>query len=404
MPHPPPVRSDIPRIVLAVLVLGMLIAASFWILKPFLPALIWATMIVVATWPLMKRVEALLFGRRSLAVVVMTVAFLLLVATPIAYGVTAIVEYLPALVGRFKEIGSLGIPPPPFWLAHLPMVGERLAADWQQAATGGAGVLVERIAPYTKVIGTWLVAEAGGLGLFAVQLLLTLVLTAILYASGETAARGVERFAMRLAGERGERAVELAGQSIRAVALGIIVTALVQSTLAGIGLGVTGVPYAVAITALIFVACVAQIGPLVVLLPAVAWLYWKDANTAATVLLIWSIAVGTLDNLLRPILIRRGADLPLMLILAGVLGGLFAFGVVGLFVGPVVLAVSYRLLEAWIDEGLGGRPLRRSDRGGGGDGEPAARSRTIPPERGDGFVRHGPDERKAIETQRRSST
>ena len=142
--------------------------------------------------------------------------------------------------------------------------------------------------------------------------------------------------------------MELAGQAIRAVALGIIVTALAQSALAGIGLAVAGVPYAAVLTALAFLLCIAQIGPGLVLIPAIAWLYWKDATVAATLLLIWSVGVILLDNFLRPILIRRGADLPLLLIMAGVIGGLFAFGVLGLFVGPVVLAVTYTLLNAWI--------------------------------------------------------
>jgi predicted PurR-regulated permease PerM len=144
--------------------------------------------------------------------------------------------------------------------------------------------------------------------------------------------------------------VRIAGQSIRAVALGIIVTAVVQAGLAGIGLGVAGVPYALALTALIFMLCLAQLGPLQVLLPVVIWLYWQDVNTTATLLLVWSLLVGSLDNFLRPILIRRGADLPFLLIMAGVIGGLLAFGVIGLFIGPVVLAVSYRLLEAWIED------------------------------------------------------
>lgn len=352
MTTPVPLRNDLARIVLAVLVLGMLIAGSFWILKPFLPALIWATMIVVATWPLMRRMQALLFGRRMLAVAAMTLAFLLLVAIPIGYGVSAIVEYAPDVAARFKDARSFTIPAPPDWIAELPVVGERLAREWQDAAARGPGPLLAKVAPYASDVGTWLLSEAGGFGLFLVQLMLMLLLTPILYASGEAAATGVRRFVVRLAGDRGDRTIDLAAQAIRAVALGIIVTALVQSVLGGIGLAVTGVPYSVAFAALMFVLCIAQLGPMLVLFPAVAWLFWKDANTAAIVLLVWTLVVGSLDNVLRPVLIRRGADLPMMLIMAGVIGGLLAFGLIGLFVGPVVLAVSFRLLQAWVDDGL----------------------------------------------------
>jgi len=359
-PLPPPLaRSnpaplpahDLTRIVLMVLVIAMMIAGSFWILRPFLPALIWATMIVVATWPLMKQVERLLWNRRSLAVAVMTIAFLVLVIAPVIAAISNLVDYVPDVAERLKGIDTLTIPPPPDWVAGVPLIGEKLATEWQNAATRGVGALAAQLAPYAKIVGAWLLAEAGGLGVLVINLVLTIVLTAVLYGSGEEAANGALRFARRLGGERGTLSVELAGQSIRAVALGIIVTALVQTALSGIGLAAARLPYASVLTALIFLLCIAQIGPGVVLFSAVGWLYWKDATLAATLLLVWSIAVTMLDNVLRPILIRRGADLPLMLIMAGVIGGLLAFGVLGLFVGPVVLAVTYTLLNAWIDAG-----------------------------------------------------
>jgi predicted PurR-regulated permease PerM len=132
------------------------------------------------------------------------------------------------------------------------------------------------------------------------------------------------------------------------VALGVVVTAIVQSTAAGIGLAVSGVPYVTVLTAVIFMLCIAQLGPILVLAPAVGWLYWSGDPVWGTVLLVWTVIVGGLDNVLRPILIRRGADLPLLLIFAGVIGGLVSFGIIGLFVGPVILAVTYRLLESWV--------------------------------------------------------
>ena len=143
--------------------------------------------------------------------------------------------------------------------------------------------------------------------------------------------------------------VLLAGQSIRAVALGVVVTALAQTVLAGLGLFVTGVPFAGLLTAMILILCIAQLGPIIVLVPAVIWLYWTDQPLWGSVLLVWTLVVGTMDNVLRPVLIRRGADLPLLLIFGGVIGGLIAFGIVGLFVGPVVLAIAYTLLQQWIN-------------------------------------------------------
>jgi predicted PurR-regulated permease PerM len=189
--------------------------------------------------------------------------------------------------------------------------------------------------------------------MLTVHFLLTVVVAAILYAHGETAVAGVSRFFRRLGGQRGEQLVHIAGQAIRAVALGVVVTAIVQAILGGIGLTVAGVPFAGILTALIFILSVAQIGPAPVLICAVIWLYSIGDNGWATGLLVWGIFVGAIDNVLRPFLIKRHADLPLFLIFAGVIGGLVSFGVIGIFVGPMVLAVTYRLIEAWVREGEG---------------------------------------------------
>jgi predicted PurR-regulated permease PerM len=182
------------------------------------------------------------------------------------------------------------------------------------------------------------------------QFLLTVVISAVMYSQGEQAAELVRRFAHRLAGERGDGAVVLAGGAIRGVALGVGVTALVQAVLGGLGVALAGVPFATLLSALMFMLCIAQIGPVPVLLGAAGWAFYEGSTAWAVFLVMWSLIVGTLDNVLRPVLIRMGADLSLLLIFAGVIGGLFAFGLVGIFVGPVMLAVGYTLLEAWMNE------------------------------------------------------
>jgi len=181
-----------------------------------------------------------------------------------------------------------------------------------------------------------------------VQLLLVAAISAILWTHGETAADGVRRFFHRLAGQRGARMVVLAGQAIRSVALGIVITAVVQSVAGGIGLAVTGVPLAGVLTAVMLILGIAQLGPAPVLIPAVIWQFMNGRATPGVVLLVWTVVVTLMDNFIRPILIRRGVDLPLLLILAGVIGGLLAFGVIGLFVGPVLLAVTYTLVSEWV--------------------------------------------------------
>jgi predicted PurR-regulated permease PerM len=194
-----------------------------------------------------------------------------------------------------------------------------------------------------------------------IQFLLVVIVAAILYASGETAARMVLRFGRRLAGERGENSVILAGQAIRGVALGVGVTAIVQTVLGGVGLAVAGVPFASLLSALMLMFCIAQIGPGLVLFSAVGWMYWTGDSGWATALLVWSIFVTTLDNILRPMLIKKGADLPLLLIFAGVIGGMLGFGLIGIFIGPVVLAVTYTLLLAWIEDELGKDELAKDE-------------------------------------------
>jgi predicted PurR-regulated permease PerM len=343
-----PVPWDVTRIVLAVVALGGLIGATFWVLRPFLPAVIWATMIVVATWPLMRGVEGRLGGRRGLAVAVMTATMVVIVVAPIAVGIVVVVEHAPDVMGWTKALAATVTTGPPPWLSDLPLVGKRVAAEWQKIAATSPEELVARVRPYLVDVGRWVVGQAGSLGILLIQLALTVAISALLYARGEATASGVRAFARRLAGESGDRVVVLSAQAVRAVALGIVVTALVQSAIGGVGLAVTGVPHVMVLTAIMFLLAVAQIGAGPILFGAVIWLYWKDETLWAVVMLGWSIVTMSLDNVLRPMLIKRGADLPLVLIFAGVIGGLLAFGIIGLFVGPVVLAVTYTLLRAWV--------------------------------------------------------
>jgi len=344
-------QRELARTLLGVIFLGALIVASFWILRPFLAAAIWATMIVVATWPVMLWFQARLWRRRALAVAAMTLMLLLVFVVPLTLAVGTIVANADEIVARLKSIADFRMPAPPDWMANLPFIGAKVVLAWEQAAASGVEGLLARLTPYAGSVTTWFVSEAGDVGVLLVQFLLTLVLAALMYASGEAAALSVGRFGRRLAGERGENAVRLAGQAIRGVALGVVVTAVVQSALGGVGLAIAGVPFAGLLTAAMLFLCIAQIGPSPVLVPAVIWLYWSGETAWGTFLLVWSLIVITMDNFLRPMLIKRGADLPLLLIFAGVIGGLLAFGLVGIFVGPVVLAVAYTLLEAWIDDG-----------------------------------------------------
>jgi len=343
--------QDLARMMLQVVFIGALTAGCFWILQPFLLPMIWATALVVASWPFMLRVEAFLGGRRSVAVTVMTLALLLVLVVPLALATIAIAQNADSIINWAKSLSDFSVPPPPDWVARLPVIGPTLATQWQQLIGVGPGGASARLAPYAGTLVGWFVAQVGNVGLIVVQFLLTVLVAAVLYANGETAAAGVRRFGWRLAGARADSLVQLAVQAVRAVAIGVVGTALVQAVVGGVGLAISGVPFVTILVAVMFILGVAQPGPGFVLIPAAVWLYWKGDTLWGTVLLVWTGVVLTMDNVLRPMLIRRGANLPLLLIFTGVIGGLVAFGIIGLFIGPVLLAVAYTLLTAWIAEG-----------------------------------------------------
>jgi predicted PurR-regulated permease PerM len=276
-----------------------------------------------------------------------------LLIVPLSAAIGTILANINTIAGWTKALGEFKVPAPPSWLAGLPVVGEHATQVWQEVATEGVEVLAAKLAPYVGALTRRFAAEVGNFGVIFIQFLLTVIIAAILYGGGEHAARWVRRFGARLAGARGENVVVLSAQAIRGVALGVVVTAVVQALVGGLGLLIAGVPFAAVLTALMFMLAVAQIGAGPVLVIAVIWLYWSGSPGWGTFLLVVTVVTTTMDNFLRPILIKKGADLPLLLIFAGVIGGLIAFGLIGIFVGPLVLAVSYTLLRAWIEEGEG---------------------------------------------------
>jgi predicted PurR-regulated permease PerM len=280
----------------------------------------------------------------------MTVIMLATFIAPFAAAVGVLLDAAVRAAELVQGAAANGVGPPPEWLSDIPWVGARLAAKWQELAAGGPEAILELLRPFVRSTAALALSITGGFGGVVLHFLLTVVIATILYANGEKAGRGVILFARRIGRDRGERTVRLAGQAIRGVALGVIVTALVQSVIAGLGLWLAGVPRAGLLIAITFVLCVAQLGPLLVLVPAVVWLFWTGQTVWGGVLVVFTVVVAVVDNVLKPVLIKRGVDLPLILIIAGVIGGIISFGVLGLFIGPVILAVTYTLLESWVLE------------------------------------------------------
>ena len=343
-------QVDIARGLLIIVILSALAIGCLYILRPFIPGLIWATTIVLATWPVMLMVQRRCGNRRWIATMVMLIILLVVIVLPLYEAISTLALHASDIMKTIRGLPNYALPPPPDWVGEIPLAGQRIAHEWQMLSDSGPGGLLAKLEPYATIAARWVLGRAAIVGVFVMHMFITIIIAGILYNQGDAAARFIVRFATRLADQRGAQAVKLAGLAIRAVALGIVVTAVVQSALGGLGLWIAGVPAAGILAAVMLMLCLAQIGPLLPLLGGVAWLFRHDAQVAAILLLIWSVVVATLDNLLRPLLIRRGVNLSMLLILSGVLGGMFAFGIVGLFIGPVILAVTWALLTAWIDE------------------------------------------------------
>ncbi|MEI8106233.1 MAG: AI-2E family transporter [Verrucomicrobiota bacterium] len=343
---------DLTRIVLAILALGAMLFFSSWIVRPFVPATIWAATIASATWPALRLIQKRSWGKRWIAVLIMSSALFLLFLIPLSVIIRTIVHHEHDISGWAKTATSYRLAPPPDWVKSLPLVGDTAARQWIRFAHEDSADLQAMLTSHSSTLVTWFVSEVGALSVVTSQLLLTLGITVIFYATGERAALGTRLFLTRLAGERGNDVISLMARAIRGVILGTIVAGLIVAIVSGVGLFLTGVPQALLLTAVMFLLYLIQIGTTPVLGIATIWLYASGHTTAGTILLIWTVFIVAFDQVLRAILMKMGADLPIALIFIGVVGGMAAFGLVGIFVGPVILAVSYTLLEAWVREGL----------------------------------------------------
>ncbi len=344
-------NKDLTQVILSVVIILALMFGSIWVFMPFTAAVLWAAIIVISTYNFMLKLQKLLWNSRGLAVTIMLILILAVILVPIIIVAGGIISNASQLSGWVNSLTELRGKPAPDWITGMPLIGSQLAAGWGKLTSLSNDELVQKVFPVLNDIVKWLIAQAGSFGAFMIYFLITVIISGILYSKGEIAVKGIRMFAVRLAGERGDEMVTLAGQSIKAVTMGVVITALIQSVLGGIGLAVTGVPRPGLLTAIMFILGLMQIGALPILVPAVIWKYASGDPVWGTVLLVWSIIAGTSDNVIRPFLIKRGADLPILLIFAGVIGGLIAFGIVGLFIGPVILAVTYTLLKSWIKEG-----------------------------------------------------
>ncbi|HTY65152.1 MAG TPA: AI-2E family transporter [Alphaproteobacteria bacterium] len=336
--------------VVGLAVLLLLALGSLLVLRPFLPALLWAAILAVSTWPLYVRLERLLGGRRSLSALVMTGGVALVLLVPMLVLGFHLTEAAGEAAGLVREVLAEGIPPLPGWVSNIPIAGPRLQDFWVRTMHD-SGTLSAALQPHIGEARSWLIALGGDLlqGMF--QVIVSLFVAFFFYRDGRVTVAILSRIAARLAGHRSGRLLNVAGDTINGVVLGVIGTSLAQAILMGVAFALAGIPAVLLLGFLSFVFSLIPAALILVWLPAALWLAHQGHTAWAVFMGIWGgLFVGTLDNWLRPILIGQRSDLPLALVLLGVLGGALVFGFLGIFLGPVLLAVAYSLVRDWGSE------------------------------------------------------
>ena len=331
-------------------VVGLLAYWCFAIFRPFVMALVWGIVLGVALRPAYVWIERATGGRRKLAAIVLVLLCLAVVALPTVMLSESLVDGVRFVSSSLEEEGHLKIPPAPERVAQWPLVGPMVYETWNLASTSIETVL-QRFRPQVRAFGGWLVTLAKQSALTVLLTAVALVIAAVLLTRREAAARVARDIGSRIAGDEGAEAVRLAGQTIGSVAKGVVGVAAIQAGLAALGFVVAGIPGAGLWTLLILVLAVAQLPPLIVLGPVILYLLATDASMATIVLFsVWSVVVTISDGLLKPLLLGRGSDTPVPVLLIGAIGGLLLHGLIGLFVGAVVFSTGYRLFGRWMSQ------------------------------------------------------
>jgi predicted PurR-regulated permease PerM len=339
------------RAVEAAIRIGLLAGLAWWcfaIVKPFVIPVLWGAIFAVALFPIFGWLKDKLGGRGGLAASVLVLVALAILIVPILVLTTSMVESVQHISHGIED-GSLEIPPPPAGVADWPVVGPQLTEAWGQASAN-LQLFVERYREQLKPVWAFVAAQAKGAGGATVVFTLAILLSGLMMAKAGPAVAGLETIAVRLAGARGEDLVSTSGATIRSVVQGVLGVAVIQSLLAGIGMLLAGVPAAGLWAGLVLILAIMQLPPIVVLGPVMIYVF-SSANTLTAVLfLIFGIIVSGSDAFLKPLFLGRGLAIPMPVILLGAIGGMMLSGIVGLFIGAVVLALGYQLLMAWVEE------------------------------------------------------
>jgi predicted PurR-regulated permease PerM len=334
--------------VIRIAIVLLLAAWCFEIVKPFITSFVWGVIIAIAAYPLYDKLCAALAGRRGLAAGVMVLVGLLVLIVPSVMLSGTLVEGALQLADALRD-GALEVPPPPDSVRTWPLIGEPIADFWALASENLENAL-RQIRDQLKSISLWLLKAVAGVGFGILQFVFAIVIAGVLLAHSRSGYRVSHSIAARLSGVRGERYAELAQATVRSVARGILGVAIIQSLLSGLGFLAVGVPGAGLWALLCLFLGIIQIGPTLILVPVVVYVFSTASTTVAVVYLIWSLFVGVIDNVLKPVLLGRGVDVPMIVIFVGAIGGFLSMGIIGLFVGSIVLVLGHTLLITWLND------------------------------------------------------
>jgi predicted PurR-regulated permease PerM len=328
--------------------LALLLYWSFLLVQPFISIVIWSAVLTVALYPIFEWISFRLGGRRRLAAALTTILSLLVIIGPATWLALGLIDSFRAISDQL-DLSILRIPPPANSVKEWPLIGEPIYQFWELASTNFSAALA-KIVPQLKPLGGRLLRVGADTGLGTIKFLVSIVIAGFLFLPAPAIVGAVKRLARRLNPARGEEFADQAAATIRAVSRGVIGISVLQALLAGIGLMAAGIPQASLITFAVLVFGILQIGPSVVLIPVIIWSWTLLDSTTALLFTGYMVPVNLLDNILRPIVMGRGLKTPMLVILIGVIGGTLAYGITGLFLGPIILAVIWELLVAWIRE------------------------------------------------------
>lgn len=328
--------------------LGLLAVWCFIVISPFLLPIAWGVIIAIALQGPHAVLSRWLGGRGGLAATLMVLAILAVAIAPGLMIADSLADDVEALA-RSVNAGTLRIPPPAPEVQHWPLVGPRAYLLWSSASQDLSAVLAE-FAPRARGAASWLLGSLAQFGIALLQFIFSGIISGFVLANWNAFIGGLRALATRLMRDRGPELLQLAAATVRGVTRGILGVALIQTLLAGAALFLAGVPGAALWSIVALILAVVQVGVGLVMFPAALWLFTQDSTTTAIAFLIWSIVLAPLDNILKPILMGRGLNAPVLVVFMGAIGGFVTQGIIGLFVGAVILVMGYELCRAWLDE------------------------------------------------------